>query len=111
MSIMTKHIFLIQGAGAGAYEVDKQLATSLSQSLGPHYEVHYPALPHEEDASYEELKHHIEKELAPMQGPIVLVGHWVGASILIKWMSEVWAEKPSAHFGVGMAGATLAMRN
>ncbi len=51
---MTKHIFLIQGAGAGAYDVDKQLATSLSQSLGPHYEVHYPALPHEEDASYEE---------------------------------------------------------
>ena len=93
---MTKHIFLIQGAGAGAYEVDKQLATSLSHSLGPQYEVHYPALPHEEDASYEEWKHHLEKELAPMQGPIVLVGHSVGASILLKWMSEMGAEKPIA---------------
>src|SRR5215831_17926127 len=89
MFIMTTHIFLIQGAGAGAYEVDKHLATSLSHSLGPQYEVHYPALPHEEDASYEEWKHHLEKELAPMQGPIVLVGHSVGASILIKWMSEM----------------------
>jgi uncharacterized protein len=96
MFIMTKHIFLIQGAGAGAYEVDKQLATSLAHSLGPHYEVHYPALPHEEDASSEEWKHHLEKELATMQGPIVLVGHSVGASILIKWMSEMGAEKPIA---------------
>jgi len=96
MSIMTTHIFLIQGAGAGAYAVDKQLATSLSHSLGPQYEVHYPALPHEGDASYEEWKHHLEKELAPMQGPIVLVGHSVGASILIKWMSEMGAEKPLA---------------
>lgn len=93
---MTKHIFLIQGAGAGAYEEDKQLATSLSHSLGPQYEVHYPALPHEEDASYEEWKHHLEKEVAPMQGPIVLVGHSVGASILIKWMSEMETEKPIA---------------
>ncbi len=96
MSIMTKHIFLIQGAGAGAYEVDKQLATSLSHSLGPQYEVHYPALPHEEDASYAEWKYHLEIELATMQGPIVLVGHSVGASILIKWMSEMGAEKPIA---------------
>jgi uncharacterized protein len=96
MSIMTKHIFLIQGAGAGAYEVDKQLATSLSHSLDPQYEVHYSALPHEEDASYEEWKHHLAKELATVQGPIVLVGHSVGASILIKWMSEMGAEKPIA---------------
>jgi len=93
---MMKHIFLIQGAGAGAYEVDKQLATSLSHALGPQYEVHYPALPHEDDAPYEEWKHHLEKELAAMQGPIVLVGHSVGASILIKWMSEMEAEQPIA---------------
>ena len=93
---MTKHIFLIQGAGAGAYEVDKQLATSLSYSLGPQYEVHYPAMPHEEDASYGAWKHRLEKELATMPGPIVLVGHSVGASILLKWMSETGAKKTIA---------------
>lgn len=93
---MTKHIFLLQGAGAGAYEVDKQLATSLSHALGPHYEVHYPALPHEEDATYEEWRHHLEQELALIQEPPVLVGHSVGASILIKWMSEREGEKPIA---------------
>lgn len=93
---MAQHIFLIQGAGAGAYEVDKQLATSLSHSLGPQCEVHYPAVPHDGDAPYEEWTHLLEKELAPMHGPIVLVGHSVGASILIKWMSEMETEKPIA---------------
>jgi predicted alpha/beta hydrolase family esterase len=96
MFIMTKHILLIQGAGAGAYEVDKQLATSLSHSLDPQYEVHYLAFPHEDDASYEEWQHHLEKELTTMQGPIIVAGHSVGASTLIKWMSEMGAEKPIA---------------
>ncbi len=93
---MTKHIFLMQGAGASAYEVDKQLAMSLSRALGPQYEVHYPALPHEDDASYKEWKHSLEKELASMQEPVILVGHSVGASILIKWISEMEAEQPIA---------------
>lgn len=96
MPIMTTHICMIQGAGAGAYGVDKQLATSLSHALGAHYEVHYPAMPHEEDASYEEWSHHLEKELTTMQGPVVLVGHSVGASILIKWRSAMGAKKPIA---------------
>jgi predicted alpha/beta hydrolase family esterase len=96
ISMIMKHIFLIQGAGTGAYEMDKQLAISLSRSLGPHYKVHYPALPHEDDAPYEEWIHHLETELAPIQEPIVLVGHSVGASILIKWMSERETEKPIA---------------
>ena len=91
---MKKHIFFIQGAGAGAYEADTPLATSLSHALGPQYEVHYPALPHEENASYEEWKHYLEKELATVQEPLVLVGHSVGASILLKWMSEMETEKP-----------------
>jgi len=93
---MTKHVFFMHGAGAGAYEVDKHLATSLAHALGPHYEVHYPALPHEEDPSYEEWKQYLEQELATLQGPLVLVGHSVGASILIKWLSDMEAERPIA---------------
>ncbi|GCE29415.1 alpha/beta hydrolase [Dictyobacter alpinus] len=93
---MAKHIFLMQGAGAGAYEEDKELAPSLSQALGPQYEVHYPAMPHEDDAPYEEWKHVLEQELALMQGPVVLVGHSIGASFLLKWKSEIGAKKPIA---------------
>jgi serine hydrolase len=88
-----KQVLFIQGAGEGAYEEDKKLAASLQHLLGPEYKVHYPAMPDEENAPYELWKHQIEKELATMQGPIILIGHSVGASILIKCMSEIEAKK------------------
>jgi predicted alpha/beta hydrolase family esterase len=91
---MKKHVLFIHGAGEGAYEADKKLAASLQHSLGPAYEVHYPAMPDEENAPYEQWKQHIEHELATMQEPIVLVGHSVGASIITKCMSEIELQKP-----------------
>lgn len=93
---MKKQVLFIHGAGEGAYEVDKKLAVSLQQSLGPAYEVHCPAMPDEENAPYEQWKQHIEQALATMQGPIMLVGHSVGASVLIKCMSEIEVQQPIA---------------
>lgn len=93
---MTRHILLIQGAGTGAYEADKKLAVSLRKALGTDYEVHYPAMVDEDNASYVLWKQQIERELAAMQGSIILVGHSVGASIIIKWLSETEVRKPLA---------------
>lgn len=93
---MKKQVLFIQGAGEGAYKEDKKLAASLQHSLGQEYEVYYPAMPDEENAPYEQWKHQIEKELATMQGPIILIGHSVGASILIKCMSEMEVKKAIA---------------
>jgi uncharacterized protein len=93
---MTKHVLFIQGAGKGAYEEDKELAASLRKALGTDYEVHYPAMLDEDNAPYEQWKQQIEKELAAMQGTIILVGHSVGASVLIKCMSETEVKKPIA---------------
>jgi uncharacterized protein len=93
---VTKHVLFIQGAGEGAYEEDEKLAASLRDSLGSEYEVHYPAMLNEEDAPYEQWKQQIENELTAMQEPIFLVGHSVGASVVIKYVSEVKVEKPIA---------------
>jgi len=68
---MKKQVLFIHGAGEGAYEADKKLATSLQHSLGPEYEVDYPAMPDEENTPYEQWKHEIEKELASMQQPMI----------------------------------------
>jgi hypothetical protein len=68
-------LLFIQGAGQGAYEEDKKLAASLREALGPEYEVHYPAMPDEDNAPYEQWKQQIEKELAAMQGSIILIGN------------------------------------
>ncbi len=93
---MTMHLLFIQGAGAGAYDEDKHLADSLQRALGPHVEVRYPAMPNEDDAPYEQWRQQIEQELAVMPAPVVLAGHSVGASVLIKWVSEWQEEWPIA---------------
>lgn len=93
---MKKQVLFIQGAGEGAYEEDKKLVENLQHSLDPEYDVHYPAMPDEENAPYEQWKRQIEKELATMQGPIILIGHSVGASIVIKCMSEMEVKRAIA---------------
>jgi len=93
---LTKHALFLQGAGEGAYEDDKKLAESLQRSLGSEYEVRYPAMPNDGDAPYEQWKQIIEKELTMMQGSVVLIGHSVGASVLIKLVSELKVGKPIA---------------
>ena len=93
---MPTHVLFIQGAGKGAYEADKKLAASLKKALGTGYELHYPAMLDEDNASYEQWKQQIEKELAAIQGSIILVGHSVGASVIMKCMSETEVKKPIA---------------
>ncbi len=86
---MTKQVLFIQGAGQGAHEEDKELADELQELLGPEYEVRCPEMPDEKNAPYEQWKRAIEQELAKMKGPVILIGHSVGGSVLIKCMSEV----------------------
>lgn len=85
---MTKHVLFIQGAGRGAYDEDQRLADSLRRALGPSSDVRYPAMPNEDDAAYDQWRRQIEQELAVLPGPVVLVGHSVGASVLLKWLSQ-----------------------
>ena len=85
---MNKQVLFIQGAGNGAYKEDEKLVASLRQLLGREYEVHYPAMQNEDDADYETWKRQIEKNLAELDGMVIVVGHSVGASILIKCLAE-----------------------
>jgi predicted alpha/beta hydrolase family esterase len=91
---MVTHVVFIQGAGQGAYEADKKLATSLQQALGAGYEMRYPAMPDESNAPYEQWKRRIVQELATMQGPVILVGHSVGGSVILMatpfWGGDGW---------------------
>ena len=85
---MTQHVLFIQGAGSGAYDEDQRLAESLRLALGPRFEVRYPAMPNEDEAPYEQWRQQFEQELAGAPGPVIVVGHSVGASELMKWLSE-----------------------
>jgi predicted alpha/beta hydrolase family esterase len=93
---MTVYVLFIQGAGSGAYDEDQHLAESLRTSLGQRFEMRYPVMPNEDDAHYAEWRQQIELELAGTPGPVVVAGHSVGASVLMKWLSERQHERPIA---------------
>jgi predicted alpha/beta hydrolase family esterase len=93
---MKKPILFIQGGGAGAYEEDKELAASLQAVLGVEYTVLYPQMPNEDNPEDEEWKTQISKELAALDGTVILVGHSVGAAVLLIVLSEENVEKPIA---------------
>ena len=89
---MSRYVLFIQGAGAGAYREDRLLADSLQRQLGAGYEVQCPQMPDEDDAAYPAWKDEIDSRLAAMEGPVALVGHSVGASVLLKYLCE---QKPT----------------
>ena len=93
---MKRHVLLVQGGGQGAYEEDKKLAANLQDVLGAAYAVPYPEMPDEDSPSYEAWRGQIAKHLAALDGEVFLVGHSLGGSILLKYLSEEEVEKPVA---------------
>lgn len=93
---MRLQVLFIQGAGEGAYIEDEKLVTSLRLFLGSTYEVRYPLMQNEDDAAYKTWVRQIKGELATMKDPVILVGHSVGGSILIKFLTETKIEKAVA---------------
>jgi predicted alpha/beta hydrolase family esterase len=83
-----KSILFLQGGGPGAFAIDEKMAASLRSSLGQTYHVNYPRMPDEHDPNFELWRHDIEKELALLQEGAILVGHSVGAYILLRFLTE-----------------------
>ncbi len=90
---MKKMVLFIQGGGEGAYEADGKLVASLRDALGAEYRVHYPQMPGEKDPEYEFFKAQISKELASLDGPLILVGHSLGGTVLLRYLTEVTVQK------------------
>jgi pimeloyl-ACP methyl ester carboxylesterase len=93
----TRQILFIQGGGAGVHdEWDDKLVESLRRGLGDGYEVRYPRMPDEGDPSYGRWSAAIRRELADLDDGAVVVGHSVGATILINALAE---QPPEPGFG------------
>jgi predicted alpha/beta hydrolase family esterase len=95
-SIMNKNVLFIQGGGGKEdYEVDAKLVTSLGEALGEAYTLHYPLLSDESSPDFGRKKQ-IGKEISLIKGEIILVGHSLGASMLLKYLSESRVQKKIA---------------
>ena len=86
---MKKQVLFIQGGGTGVHdEWDNQLVDSLTQELGPDYDVRYPRMPMEADPSYTMWKAALAEEIAGLDDGAILIGHSVGGTILINALAE-----------------------
>jgi predicted alpha/beta hydrolase family esterase len=81
-------LLFIQGGGEGGYEADAKLAGSLRTALGDDYDVRYPRLAVDQQAPDFGWPRQIEEAIAAIGGEVILVGHSLGASVLLKYLSE-----------------------
>jgi predicted alpha/beta hydrolase family esterase len=91
---MTRQVMFVQGGGEGTHdEWDNRLVDSLGHELGLGYEILYPRMPDESDPDFQRWSLALEAEFAKLKPGAILVGHSLGATILIHTI----AAKPPEH--------------
>lgn len=87
---MTKQLLFVQGGGGeNAHdEWDSKLVESLQRKLGPDYEIRYPRMPDEDDPKFASWKAALRKEFEKLGDGALLVGHSIGATILVHSLAE-----------------------
>ena len=95
---MPKQLLFVQGGGGkNAHdEWDSKLVESLQRELGPGYEIRYPRMPDEDDPQFAPWKAALRKEFDKLDDGAMLVGHSIGATILLHSLAEEPLERPPA---------------
>jgi predicted alpha/beta hydrolase family esterase len=93
---MARQVLFVHGGGGGSYDADAKLVASLRDRLGADHVVRYPEMPNEEEPDYETWKTVINGELAAMGPGAILVGHSIGASVIIRAVVDGGVEQPLA---------------
>ncbi|MDF2455127.1 MAG: hypothetical protein K0R51_1120 [Cytophagaceae bacterium] len=93
---MEKHVLFFQGgAGQEDHKADEKMVASLQSHLGSGYFIHYPFLPEDDSPGFGRLQQ-IEHELSLRGESVLAVGHSLGASMLLKYLSETKITKTIA---------------
>lgn len=92
---MTRQVLFVQGGGEGTHdEWDDKLVDSLRHELGTGFEVRYPRMPDEGDPSASTWLPVVRTEIAALGVGAVLVGHSVGATILVHALADHTPARP-----------------
>lgn len=88
LSDINKQVLFFQGGGGEEdYAADAKLVASLQNALGDTFVVHYPLLPNDSAPDLGRMAQ-INKVISLFRDQIILVGHSLGASMLLKYISE-----------------------
>ena len=84
-----KQLSFIQGGGKGVHDAwDHKLVASLAQALGPAYAIRYPRMPNEAAPDAAAWKEAIAREIGKLKDGLILVGHSVGAAVLLDYLAD-----------------------
>ena len=87
--------FAYQGGGSGAHdEWDSKLVASLTEQLGAGYDVRYPPMPNEGEPRYAAWKAALIEQIDRLDDGAIVVGHSIGAAILINTLAEYAPKQP-----------------
>lgn len=90
----TKPVLFVQGGGRGTHDSwDNKLVASLEQALGPDYAIRYPRMSDESDPDAAAWKQTIAREISKLSDGMFLVGHSVGAAILVDHLAGSATER------------------
>ncbi|WP_419392653.1 alpha/beta hydrolase [Cytobacillus praedii] len=86
---MKKTVLFIHSAGPqDQQQGSSQLSAYLEKSLRNTYHFVCPKMPAPENPEYERWKKQLEKELNRLNGEVLLIGHSLGGSVLLKYLSD-----------------------
>lgn len=86
---MSRQILFIHSAGPqGPHEGSSDFIASLRDALGAEYSILSPIMPHPASPAYEPWKEKLTAVLAGLHGEIIVIGHSLGGSVLLKYLSE-----------------------
>lgn len=86
---MPRQLLFIHSAGIQNEEQGSGfLLQHLRDGLGSAYEITAPAMPDPDNPRYRPWENHLKDLLASFAGPLVLAGHSLGGSVLLKYLSE-----------------------
>src|SRR5947199_8578942 len=95
---MRKPILFIQGAGNKHKPFGSgKLIASLQEQLGSDYHVLAPDMPDPDHPRYLAWRDQIEQELGKLDGYVLLIGHSLGRSIVLKYLAEGSYQNPIAE--------------
>lgn len=106
---MTKHLIFFHGGGSDEdYDADAKLVASLKLKLGTGYSIHYPLLPNDGTPDMGR-RQQISHEISATQDNVVLVGHSLGASMLLVCLTEMRIKRKIA--GIFLLGTPFWNKN
>lgn len=92
---MKKQVLFIQGGGDDGYNADAPMVDSLRNALGDGYDIIYPQMPGDKNAPDFGWLQQIGREMESLKDGAILAGHSLGASMLLKYLSE---NEPTKNF-------------